>query len=183
MATIFEKLKLKEQFDYVFEMDKDVFFESFREMVDKGSSSDLFSRQFDKFIDGDNDYIGSVYKDNFRIRKRYEFLNNNSSIAIGKINIEDNVVSVSTKVTAFNDGNVFGPIVLVVLYVGFLIAWHSHFADSFLTFFRNVTIVFVLMIAIVFHFMKKAVVSLRSDLEADFDFIQIKNKKKADKVH
>lgn len=178
MAELFEKLKLKEQFDYPLEIDKDVFFETLRGMVDKGASSDLFSKQFDRNIDGDSYYIGSVYKSDFRIRKRYAFSNNNSSLAIGKINTENNTVSISTKVTAFNNGNIYAPIMSLVLYVGFSIGWHSHFKESFLVFYRNITIIFILINVILFLLMRKAVADLRAELEADFDYIQIKNKKK-----
>ncbi|OXA82579.1 hypothetical protein SAMN05444397_10799 [Flavobacterium aquidurense] len=177
MAAIFEKLKLREQFEYQLEIDKDVFFDNLKQIVDKGNSSDLFSRQFDKYIDGDNDYIGSVYKDNFRIRKRYELFNNNSSIAIGKINIKNNTVSISTSVTAFNHSNVYAPIVFLVLYVGFSILGHSHFPELFLIFFRSITILYISLIVLLFVLMRKAVANLSSELEADFDFIQIKNKK------
>lgn len=180
MAKLLEKLKLKEQFDYPLEIDKDVFLQTLSEMVDKGSSSDLFSKQFDKNVDGDGYYIGSVSKGDFRIRKRYALLNNNSSIAIGKIITENNNSSVSTKVTAFNDGNIYAPIMSLILYIGFSIAWHSHFAESFLVFFRNISILFVLIIVILFVLMRKAVADLRAEIEVDFDFIQIKNRKKTD---
>lgn len=180
MEKLFEKLKLKDQFDYALEIDKEVFFENLSEIVDKGSSSDFASRQFDRFVDGDNDYVGSVSKHDFRIRKRYVSFSNNSSIAIGQINIKGNTVSVSTSVTAFNDNNTFAPIVFLILYIGFSFYWYSHFPESFWTLFRNITILYVLMLVFLFVLMRKAVVNLRSDLEADFDFIQIKNKKKTE---
>jgi hypothetical protein len=180
MAKLFKKLKLKDQFDYALEIDKDIFFENLSEIVDKGSSSDFASRQFDRFVEGDNDYVGSVSKDDFRIRKRYVFFNNNSSIAIGKINVKDSTVSVSTSVTAFNDNNTFAPIVFLVIYIGFSFFCYSHSPEDFWTLFRNITILYILLIAFLFILMRKAVVNLRSDLEADFDFIQIKNKKKTE---
>ncbi|WPO79810.1 hypothetical protein [Flavobacterium sp. KACC 22761] len=180
MEKLFERLKLKDQFDYALEIEKDVFFENLSEIVDKGSSSDFASRQFDRFVDGDNDYIGSVSKNDFRIRKRYKLFNNNSSVALGKINVKDNTVLVSTSVTAFNDNNTFAPIVFLILYIGFSFYWYSHFPEDFWIFFRNITIFYVLMLAFLFVLMRKAVGNLTGDLEAEFDFIQIKNKKETE---
>jgi len=55
--------------------------------------------------------------------------------------------------------------------------WHSHFPESFLIFFRSITILYMLLIVFLFVLMRKDVASLSSELEADLDFIQIKNKK------
>jgi hypothetical protein len=176
MARLLEKIKLKEHFEYSFEIDKIVFLENLYKIVDIGNTSDLFSNKFDRFVDGDNYYIGSISEDNFEIRKRYAFFNNNSSLAIGKINSSNGTVSVFTEITAFNHSNTYGPLVFFLLYIGFSFIIYSEFENEFSTYFRNLSSIFVLIIVVLFYFMKKSVSDLRFELESDFDLIKAQNK-------
>ena len=150
MNRMLQKLKLIECFKIELDIQKDDFVYNFRQNVDVGGVGFFNSDPFESFSSNNNEYIGYVGFENFKIKRRRRFAdrNFNLSIAKGTYSQEGNKLKIDTEINGFSRAAIpfyiFSFVFISLIFVSqFLLDDDINFGDEHTPYIINFTIVFL----------------------------------------
>lgn len=175
MKNYLKELGIADSLTLELDVQQSDFAQILNEHVDKGPVTHLsFSEAFKS---SKNKYVGQVYRDGFRIRKRHEFgsYRNSGAVATGRFSQYNDKLTIETEISPFHELAIVG--LCIVLFMLFMFASFglliSFATGNFWIFPLILIFLFGMFIFLPFWMMKLQTRQMKYDLEKDLNALLV----------
>jgi hypothetical protein len=180
MEEFLQRLKLIDHFTLELEVEKPVFVERMRQVVDPGNTS-MLTASFDVFRSGNKEYKGDVDDNGFQIRRRRRFFdtNRNFALAKGTIRQKDNYLIVDTQVSSFSTFFLIFYIFLLVIYAIVIVSLFltEESSQAMMISIPAILLHASFMIVIPYFVLRRSTQRMKYDLTRELHFIASSNQR------
>ncbi len=172
MKEFLRKIKLIDDLTTNLEIRKEDFVDKLSAITDQRSTG-VFAEPFDAFSSSQNEYKGQVTFDQFKIKKRRRFFDNNFNMAIASGVFKENngQLIIETEINGFNNFMIFFYVILIVIYSVLITVIIGTFKETDFIALPIILIQGAFMFLIPYFAMKRSIKRLKYDLEREFFYL------------